>query len=68
MNCPKCNKEFLTVRDCVNVSHNEIFRKKVCLNCGFTMFTAEFEVEPNERFLREWRRYHRNRQEKYSKD
>lgn len=56
MVCPKC-KGKVTVTNVVNVSWNEIYRSKKCLNCGHVFFTAEFEVEPNKRFKKEWNLY-----------
>jgi hypothetical protein len=64
MNCPKCGGP-VKVKDSVDVSHNEIFRQRECLNCHRIFYTAEFEVETNEKFLNEWRRYHRKRDKKY---
>jgi len=58
MVCPKC-KGKVTVTHTVNVSWNEIYRSKRCLNCGHVFFTAEFEVEPNKRFQREWNLYYK---------
>lgn len=57
MNCPKCNHNQLKTNASVNVPWNEIYKQKKCLNCGHLFYTAEFEVEPNKRFKREWALY-----------
>jgi transcriptional regulator NrdR family protein len=57
MTCPKC-KGKTQVYDTVHVSWNETYRARKCLDCGHVFFTAEFEVEPNKRFKKEWNLYH----------
>ena len=57
MNCPECNGK-TTVNDYVKME-DENYRKRICVCCGHTFFTTEFEVENNEKFKNAWRRYHR---------
>ena len=56
MVCPKCKGKVKTLRT-VDVSWNESYRQKKCLDCGHIFYTAEFEVEPNKRFKKEWNLY-----------
>ena len=62
MTCPKC-KSKVEILETVNVSWNEVYRRRHCLNpdCNHQFFTAEFEVEPNKRFRKEWALYRKNR-------
>lgn len=57
MKCPKCTSNQIKKVKTVSVPWNEDYRKKKCLNCGHIFYTAEFEVEPNKRFRREWELY-----------
>jgi transcriptional regulator NrdR family protein len=57
MRCPKCNDTDIRVIKTVNVSWNEVYRKKQCNTCKHIFYTAEFEVEPNKRFKKEWALY-----------
>ena len=57
MRCPKCNSTELKTMKTVNVSWNEVYRRKKCLSCDHIFHTAEFEVVPDKRFKREWELY-----------
>lgn len=57
MKCPKCSKTKIANVKTVDVPWNETYRKKKCLSCGHKFYTAEFEVEPNKRFRKEWEIY-----------
>jgi transcriptional regulator NrdR family protein len=57
MRCPKCNSAAITTIEAVDVPWNEIYRKKKCRSCGHIFHTAEFEVEPDKRFKKEWAIY-----------
>ena len=57
MVCPKCKSKKIKSVKTVDVSWNETYRKRHCGDCGHSFFTAEFEVEPNKRFLKEWALY-----------
>ena len=61
MNCPKCNGKVLVV-DTVNLPSNEIYRKRKCSECGYSFYTAEFEVEYDQGFANEWNANHRDTQ------
>ena len=63
MVCPKCNGQLKTTIT-MPVSMNEIFRLKKCIDCGRLVYTAEFEVEPNARFRKEWNEYAAERKSK----
>lgn len=56
MVCPKC-KGKLKVIDSMDVSQNEVYRRKKCLNCGHLLYTCEFEVEATKLFKKEWNMY-----------
>lgn len=62
MKCPKC-KGRVAVKDTVNVFWNEVYRQRKCLECGHVFYTAEFEVEPNAQFRKEWHLYHKKHKE-----
>ena len=54
MRCPDCSG-VLRTGDTLHIDkHNEIYRKRICTKCGKVLYTAEFEVEPDERFRKEW--------------
>lgn len=56
MTCPKCNNQ-TTITNVVHVPYNETYRSRKCRNCGHVFYTAEFEVEANKRFKKEWNQY-----------
>lgn len=58
MKCPKCQKRVETIAT-VNVSWNEVYRRKKCLSCGHIFHTAEFEVMETPKFKREWNLYYK---------
>lgn len=60
MRCPKCEGK-LAIKDNVRSLHDELFRKRVCEKCGHTLYTVEFEVEANEKFMKEWRKCYRKK-------
>lgn len=59
MLCPKCGDKTTVFDSSFNHKINEYYRKRRCLACGHEFFTAEFEVEPTEQFLKDWLEYHR---------
>lgn len=63
MICPKCHGR-VEVKDSVNVAWNEIYRRRQCVECGHVFYTAEFEVEQNHRFEREWFRFYKKKKKK----
>ena len=66
MKCPNCGKKLL-VKDTVhNVADNEVYRKRICKECGETIFTTEFEVDPDMDYMELWYSNHRHR--KHRKD
>lgn len=59
MKCPKCGSDKIKNTDHVETPENDIYRQKECWNCKHIFYTAEFEVELNEKFREEWARYYR---------
>ena len=59
MKCPKCQGA-IRVTDTVSTPLCEVYRRRKCVECDHTFFTVEFEVEQNEKFMKEWRENHRN--------
>lgn len=61
MKCRKCNGK-LSVKDVVHNSiDNEVYRKRICDECGETIFTTEFEVDPDIDYMELWYSNHRYR-------
>lgn len=61
MKCRKCNGK-LSVKDVVhNAIDNEVYRKRICDECGETIFTTEFEVDPDMDYMELWYSNHRYR-------
>lgn len=58
MTCPKCNGK-VSVTDSVHAFANTEYRRKKCTECGHIFYTAEVEVENDDKFKRAWARYHR---------
>lgn len=59
MRCPKC-EGFAKVIDNVNNSDtNEVYRKRLCIMCGYEFFTSETEIDGGQRFKNIWSLYHR---------
>lgn len=52
--CPECGGLLVTKDIVYNPEHEETYRKRGCIQCGYTMFTVEFEVENNKQFQHEW--------------
>lgn len=61
MLCPKCEGKTKVVDMSYNYVWDEQYRKRVCTNCGHTFYTAEFEVEEDKRFKKEWNRGYRKK-------
>jgi hypothetical protein len=57
MQCPKCNSKKIDTKKAVDMPWNEVYREKKCRGCGHVFYTCEFEVEPNERFTKEFALY-----------
>lgn len=54
MKCPKC-KSGARVTDSIRISeHNEVYRRRTCLECGHIFYTAEMEVDHNDQFKKLW--------------
>ena len=57
MQCSRCGEGELRVKLPVETEENEIYRKRVCDNCGAVVYTVEYEVVETPRFKREWAHY-----------
>ena len=55
--CPECD-EFMGVIDSVHTP-DETLRKRCCPKCGRLAFTVEFEVDLDNNFKSNWRKYTR---------
>lgn len=59
MICSECGGK-VQCRDNANTDKNEVYRKRKCLGCGRIFYTIEFEVDKDEAFMKEWRRFARD--------
>lgn len=59
MKCPECNEK-TTVLD-TRRAPQEVYRHRKCTSCGHTFYTVEYEVEDDEKFKKEYRKYYRAR-------
>ena len=65
MKCPDCGG-LLRGADILHIAeNNENFRRRICTKCGKVVYTVEFEVEPDERFRKEWSTYASSRNKRY---
>ena len=56
MYCPKCgNKAAVNDRRPNKINPAEVFRKHICNYCKHIFYTVEFEIEPTEKFIKEWK-------------
>ena len=63
MICPKCKSKAKTVAGAINKEHDEVYRKRVCTECGYKFYTVEFPVEPNIQFKDEFESCSENKNE-----
>lgn len=56
--CPKCASKVEADDGVRNSKHQETYKHGVCPNCGYEFYSVEFEVEPTEKFMKEWVRLH----------
>ena len=73
--CSKCGGTLYvnhTVHDDVN---NEVYRRRICHDCGNAVFTIEYEIDDTEQVRESWRsldgwrnEYKRNRYNEHGKD
>ena len=61
MTCPRCGGKVRVLDSVNNAEENEIHRKRKCNDCELVFYTTEYEVRRDERFRRDWYKYHRNR-------
>lgn len=54
MICPECGGKMNQTATVYNPNEQETYRRRECVNCGYPMYTVEYEVEPNERFEMDW--------------
>ena len=60
MVCPRCGGKIGVVDSVHNTDENEIYRKRKCKDCELIFYTTEFTIRRDEKFIREWYRYHRS--------
>ena len=56
MECLECGKRLGVFDTVYNPEFREVLRRRKCSGCGKIICTAEFEVEPDERFKKDWKR------------
>ena len=61
MLCPRCHKKRSGVYETRHAEDGTVYRKHICRECAYIMYTAEFEVEPTDDFAKEWQRLTRTR-------
>lgn len=57
MTCPKCNEKTKVTQTVYNPWQRETYRRRMCLKCGRSFHTVEFEVEVNDRFRLDWEKH-----------
>lgn len=70
MKCPEC-KSRVRVIDSVPIDeHNEVYRRRLCVECGHEFYTTEMIVEPTKRFKNEWaqNRYYNDKTTRMKKE
>lgn len=50
MKCPKCDGKTKVTDTVPNEAEHEIYRRRLCLECGHKFYSVEFETEPTARF------------------
>ena len=60
MVCPSCGGKVGVIDSVHNTDENEIYRKRKCKDCELIFYTTEFVICRDEKFIREWYRYHRS--------
>ena len=65
MKCPKCNGKLKVVDNVMK--NDENLRRRMCVDCGHTIYTVEFEVEDTPEFEIDWWNNHRKSEYKYVK-
>ena len=61
MRCPKCGR-VAGQMDHVITDENEVYRELYCKSCDHKFYTIEYEVERNNQFAKEWKKYHTKKQ------
>jgi transcriptional regulator NrdR family protein len=56
MKCPECGFKTIVKDTRLNERNEEQYRSRLCVSCGYRFYTVEVEVEPNENFLKSWKR------------
>lgn len=57
MTCPKCGGRTSIKDTAYNHKDREVYRKRECCDCHYVIYTMEYEIEPNEQFIRDWNKY-----------
>lgn len=67
MLCPKCKNATAVCDTRFDDKENEIFRRRVCKECGHDFYTVEFDIEATEKFSNMWKRLYRGSSNTYGK-
>lgn len=59
MKCPKCNGKVYVTDTTNNDEDHEIYRRRVCKECGKIFYTTEFEVEYTDDFAKIYNQWFR---------
>lgn len=65
MTCPDCNSRLYITDNVLDTDNNELYRKRVCKQCGKELYTIEFQIDIDENLRNNWKKfYRRNKNEK----
>ena len=67
MLCPKCKSATAVCDTRFDVKENEVFRRRICKECGHDFYTIEFDVEANDKFANMWKKLYRGSGNMYNK-
>lgn len=59
MLCKYCGGKTIVIDGAKNHEQEEIYRCRVCIDCGMMFYTVEFPVEVDEQFRKAWVSNHR---------
>lgn len=59
MNCPRCDAKTKVIDTVFNSGHNEVYRRRQCVKCGYMYYTTENIANVTGDFLDNWNRHHR---------
>ena len=59
MICPICNGDVYVIDTVHNEEQGELYRRRKCTGCGRMTYSIEYEVEWNDKFKKQWTKWHR---------